>query len=128
MTPLTGNKFERGGKGFGRFIAFKLFDKVFYSSRHIDPNGAATAGTYRYKPFAADDNLIPVASDDGAGVHRFDLGLTARMHCRTMKSRPISIRRAIAIQPAKPWMQSHSGSSIIFWSILSKRRSRENSR
>jgi hypothetical protein len=79
LTPLTGNKFERGGKGFGRFIAFKLFDKVFYSSRQTDPSGAATAGTYRYEPFSADDNLIPVASDDGAGVHRFDLGLTARM-------------------------------------------------
>ncbi|EJL29496.1 ATP-binding protein [Novosphingobium sp. AP12] len=79
LTPLTGNKFERGGKGFGRFIAFKLFDRVFYSSRQTDPSGATTAGTYRYEPFAADDNLIPVASDDGAGIHRFDLGLTARM-------------------------------------------------
>jgi len=79
LTPLTGNKFERGGKGFGRFIAFKLFDQVFYSSRQTDPSGAATAGTYRYEPFAADDNLIPVASEDGAGVHRFDRGLTARM-------------------------------------------------
>ncbi|RYE95134.1 MAG: HAMP domain-containing histidine kinase, partial [Oxalobacteraceae bacterium] len=46
LTPLTGNKFERGGKGFGRFIAFKLFDKVFYSSRQSDPTGAATAGVY----------------------------------------------------------------------------------
>jgi hypothetical protein len=79
LTPLTGNKFERGGKGFGRFIAFKLFDKVFYSSRQTDPSGAATAGTYRYEPFAADDNLIPVASSDGTGAHRFDSGLTARM-------------------------------------------------
>lgn len=79
LTPLTGNKFERGGKGFGRFIAFKLFDKVFYSSRQTDPSGAATAGTYRYEPFAADDNLIPVASGEGAGIHRFDRGLTARM-------------------------------------------------
>jgi hypothetical protein len=79
LTPLTGNKFERGGKGFGRFIAFKLFDTVFYSSRQTDPSGATTAGAYRYEPFAADDNLIPVASDDGAGVHRFDRGLTARM-------------------------------------------------
>lgn len=31
LTPLTGNKFERGGKGFGRFIAFKIFGEVFYS-------------------------------------------------------------------------------------------------
>lgn len=79
LTPLTGNKFERDGKGFGRFIAFKLFDKVFYSSCQTDPSGAATAGTYQYEPFAADDNLISVASNDGAGIHRFDRGLTARM-------------------------------------------------
>jgi hypothetical protein len=78
LTPLTGNKFERGGKGFGRFIAFKLFDKVFYSSRQTDPGGA-TAGTYRYEPFATDDNLIEIAAEDGAGAHRFDSGLTARM-------------------------------------------------
>jgi len=79
LTPLTGNKFERGGKGFGRFIAFKLFNNVFYSSRQADPSGADTTGSYRYEPFAADDNLIPVVPDDGAGIHRFDRGLTARM-------------------------------------------------
>lgn len=79
LTPLTGNKFERGGKGFGRFIAFKLFNKVFYSSRQTDPNGSVNGGTYRYEPFATDDNLIEVAADDGAGAHRFDSGLTARM-------------------------------------------------
>jgi hypothetical protein len=83
LTPLTGNKFERGGKGFGRFIAFKLFDNVFYSSRQIDPGGGATAGTYRYEPFAADDNLIELAADEGAGAHRFDSGLTARMQSPT---------------------------------------------
>lgn len=79
LTPLTGNKFERGGKGFGRFIAFKLFEKVFYSSRQAEPGGASTAGTYRYDPFATDDNLIEVDAYDGARPHRFDGGLTARM-------------------------------------------------
>lgn len=79
LTPLTGNKFERGGKGFGRFIAFKLFDKVFYSSRQTNPDGATTVGTYQYEPFANDDNLVEVPADGGAGPHRFDSGLTARM-------------------------------------------------
>lgn len=79
LTPLTGNKFERGGKGFGRFIAFKLFKKVFYSCRQSDLTGAITAGIYKYDPFAADDNLIAVGPDKGAGEHRFDFGLTARM-------------------------------------------------
>lgn len=79
LTPLTGNKIERGGKGFGRFIAFKLFDKVFYSSRQLNSDGVATGGVYRYEPFATDDNLIEISADDGAGPHRFDSGLTARM-------------------------------------------------
>jgi hypothetical protein len=79
LTPLTGNKFERGGKGFGRFIAFKIFEEVFYSSRQIDLNGESTSGTYRYEPFSAVDNLIELTLDAGAGVHRFDLGLTALM-------------------------------------------------
>ncbi len=30
LTPLTGNKYERGGKGFGRFMAFKVYSKVFF--------------------------------------------------------------------------------------------------
>lgn len=79
LTPLTGNKFERGGKGFGRFIAFRIFKEVFYSSRQIDTSGAITSGTYSYKPFAHDDNLVEVAADDGVGEHRFDTGLTALM-------------------------------------------------
>ncbi len=79
LTPLTGNKYERGGKGFGRFIAFKNFREVFYSSRQIDPHGVASGGAYRYEPFAGDDNLIEVPTSGGAGAHRFDTGLTALM-------------------------------------------------
>lgn len=79
LTPLTGNKYERGGKGFGRFIAFRIFNDVFYSSRQIDALGAATGGAYSYKPFANDDNLIEIEADDGAGTHRFDRGVTALM-------------------------------------------------
>jgi hypothetical protein len=79
LTPLTGNKFERGGKGFGRFIAFKIFNEVFYSSRQVSLNGETTAGTFRYEPFSSDDNLIEVALSEGAGEHRFDTGLTALM-------------------------------------------------
>lgn len=79
LTPLTGNKFERGGKGFGRFIAFRIFKEVFYSSRQTDASGAVTSGIYGYEPFANDDNLIEIAGDDGVGKHRFDTGLTALM-------------------------------------------------
>ncbi|WFU03705.1 ATP-binding protein [Rhizobium sp. CB3171] len=79
LTPLTGNKFERGGKGFGRFIAFKIFGEVFYSSRQASLNGWSGGGSYRYFPFATDDNLIEVSPELGAGVHRFETGLTALM-------------------------------------------------
>lgn len=79
LTPLTGHKFERGGKGFGRFIAFKIFREVCYSSRQADLGGRTSAGAYRYEPFATDDNLIEVTPDAGAGAHRFDSGLTALM-------------------------------------------------
>lgn len=77
LTPLTGNKYERGGKGFGRFIAFKNFREVFYSSRQIDLRGVSSGGVYRYEPFASDDNLIEVPINGGAGAHRFGTGLTA---------------------------------------------------
>ncbi|MBS4074758.1 ATP-binding protein [Ameyamaea chiangmaiensis] len=79
LTPLTGNKYERGGKGFGRFIAFRIFRDVFYSSRQIDALGAVIGGSYAYKPFANDDNLVEIAVDSGVAAHRFDRGLTALM-------------------------------------------------
>lgn len=79
LTPLTGNKYERGGKGFGRFIAFKIFEEVFYSCRQAGLDGVPSGGSYRYEPFATDDNLVEVSEGAGAGAHRFDMGLTALM-------------------------------------------------
>lgn len=79
LTPLTGNKYERGGKGFGRFIAFRLFREVFYSSRQTSLDGLISSGSYKYEPFGADDNLIELPSDAGARAHRFSTGLTAMM-------------------------------------------------
>lgn len=35
LTPFTGYRLQRGGKGFGRFIAFKVFDKITYTSRFM---------------------------------------------------------------------------------------------
>ena len=32
-TPFSGYKLETKGRGFGRFIAFKIFDRILYSSR-----------------------------------------------------------------------------------------------
>lgn len=79
LTPLTGNKYERGGKGFGRFMAFKVFGRVFYSSGQKETDGMLTKGCYRYDPFSAEDNLINVREDDGAGAHSHDMGVTVLM-------------------------------------------------
>lgn len=79
LTPLTGNKYERGGKGFGRFMAFKVYSQVFYSSGQKQPNGMLTKGCYRYDPFSNDDNLIMVKETDGAGAHSHDCGVTVSM-------------------------------------------------
>ena len=34
LTPFTGFRLRKGGKGFGRFIAFKVFDDIAYTSRY----------------------------------------------------------------------------------------------
>ena len=79
LTPLTGNKYERGGKGFGRFMAFKVYSRVFYSSGQMKSDGILTKGCYRYDPFSNDDNLVVVNEVDGAGVHSHDCGVTVSM-------------------------------------------------
>lgn len=33
-TPFSGHKLQRNGRGFGRFIAFKVFNRIHYSSRY----------------------------------------------------------------------------------------------
>lgn len=79
LTPLTGNKYERGGKGFGRFMSFKVYSKIFYSSGQRHADGTTTKGSYRYDPFSDDDNLIVVKESDGGGEHRHDTGVTVLM-------------------------------------------------
>lgn len=79
LTPLTGNKFERGGKGFGRFMAFKVYNKVFYSSGQKLVDETVTNGCYRYDPFSEEDNLVVINEADGAGAHRHGIGVTVLM-------------------------------------------------
>ena len=33
-TPFSGHKLKQNGRGFGRFIAFKVFNRILYSSRY----------------------------------------------------------------------------------------------
>jgi len=79
LTPLTGNKYERGGKGFGRFMAFKVYSMVHYSSGQKQADGTMTKGCYKYDPFSNDDNLISVQEEDGAGEHRHETGVSVLM-------------------------------------------------
>jgi len=53
-TPFTGHKLKRGGKGFGRFVAFKVFDEVTYSSRFVEA-GIPSERSFRFDVFAGDE-------------------------------------------------------------------------
>lgn len=44
LTPFTGNKLRKNGKGFGRFIAFKVFEDIEYESKLDDSDV-----TYRFR-------------------------------------------------------------------------------
>ena len=44
LTPFTGNKLRKNGKGFGRFVAFKVFEGVEYESLTSD-----SVTTFRFK-------------------------------------------------------------------------------
>lgn len=44
LTPFTGNKLRKNGKGFGRFIAFKVFKDIEYDSKLEDADV-----TYRFR-------------------------------------------------------------------------------
>jgi len=78
LTPFTGNKLTRNGKGFGRFISFKIFDKVFYASptESADEVGVYKNVIYKYEPLNVEDNLIPLVGEENVTQHPHDSGLT----------------------------------------------------
>lgn len=46
-TPFSGHKLKKRGRGFGRFIAFKVFSRILYSSRY-ELLGQASTRTFRF--------------------------------------------------------------------------------
>lgn len=74
LTPFTGSRLKRGGKGFGRFIAFKVFNRIFYSSRYIDADGTHERrfifNIYADPQICTDDKL-PHHSMEGPGCSVF---------------------------------------------------------
>jgi hypothetical protein len=55
LTPYTGNKLKRGGQGFGRFVAFKVFDEVSYYSKTPLSGGAVETRSFRFDVYAAEE-------------------------------------------------------------------------
>src|ERR1700730_6623081 len=53
-TPFTGHKLRRGGKGFGRFVAFKVFDEVAYHSKSVTTSGEIDTRSFRFDIYAAE--------------------------------------------------------------------------
>lgn len=76
LTPFTGHKFYRNGKGFGRFISFKIFDKVYYASPTQVDNETFQNLVFEYKPLDPEDNLVEVSSRGLIPQHEHDQGLT----------------------------------------------------
>lgn len=46
-TPFSGHKLKKRGRGFGRFIAFKVFSRILYSSRY-ELLGQSSTRTFRF--------------------------------------------------------------------------------
>lgn len=60
ITPFTGNKLRRNGKGFGRFIAFKVFEDIVYESKKEDSD---TTIKFRFDIYS-DEELIELKGSD----------------------------------------------------------------
>lgn len=80
LTPFTGHKFRRNGKGFGRFISFKMFEKVYYASPTEVENGEFRNLVFEYKPLDPEDNLVEITSRDVMSHHAYDRGVTVAFH------------------------------------------------
>ncbi len=76
LTPFTGHKLRRNGKGFGRFISFKVFDEVLYASPTESSDGLFHNAIYEYRPTDPDDNLVPLDDIDRIARHPHDRGLS----------------------------------------------------
>lgn len=70
-TPFSGYKLKQRGRGFGRFIAFKVFDRILYSTRYDHGLGQATR-TFRFDIGSKEEIVffdgIPDFSDAGLCV------------------------------------------------------------
>lgn len=72
-TPFTGSKLKRGGKGFGRFIAFKVFDTITYHSIYSeggkDKIRSFDFDIYAESEFKAPSKALELMYETGTGCH-----------------------------------------------------------
>ena len=57
LTPFTGNKLRRGGKGFGRFVAFKVFEEISYYSKSEAAESQVEIRSFDFSIYA-DEEII----------------------------------------------------------------------
>lgn len=76
LTPFTGNKLRRNGKGFGRFISFKIFERVFYSSPTTFEDGSESSAVFEYKPLNDSENLEEIEESTLIKRHAYSSGLS----------------------------------------------------
>lgn len=60
VTPFTGRKLRKNGQGFGRFIGFKVFEKITYTYRTAESDESASFLFDVYK----DEEIIPLETAD----------------------------------------------------------------
>ncbi len=56
-TPFSGYKLRKRGRGFGRFIAFKVFSRIHYSTRFETVDAEASKKTFRFN-ISRDEEII----------------------------------------------------------------------
>ncbi|TAD78035.1 MAG: ATP-binding protein, partial [Sphingomonadales bacterium] len=56
LTPFTGRKLRKNGQGFGRFIGFKVFKRIYYSSQI---SGDAESNSFIFDVYA-DEEITPL--------------------------------------------------------------------
>ncbi|WP_018146727.1 ATP-binding protein [Henriciella marina] len=56
LTPYSGHKLTRKGKGVGRFMAFKCFQDIGYQSRFLSP-GVAGSRSFKFDIYRSDDEI-----------------------------------------------------------------------
>lgn len=60
LTPFTGNKLKKGGKGFGRFVAFKVFEDVVYVSKSRSESGDIIERAFKFDIYS-DEEITPIS-------------------------------------------------------------------